>query len=130
MKINRFTVDICEDCANLKGEMCHTPGCACCWRSISEVKELLSACLIRPTINGVQICEEICQEPIYEYDSEDENPVPYYDPAVIKLALDLAVQEAADYIPRVRDRATSNDYLRYAFELLEHKKQKETTQNG
>lgn len=53
--IRRYTVDICDDCLALKGEMCHRPGCVCIRMTMAEVGELLNRLLIRPMIDGVRI---------------------------------------------------------------------------
>lgn len=48
MKTHEF--QLCNDCYELKGEMCHTPECVLCRRHISEIKYILDALLIRPNI--------------------------------------------------------------------------------
>lgn len=51
----RFTIRICDDCFNLKGQMCSTPDCLFCWRFIAEIGSLLDALLIRPVIDGERL---------------------------------------------------------------------------
>jgi hypothetical protein len=50
--IRGYTIRICDDCINLKGQMCSTPECVFCWKSMTEVGEVLHALLIRPVIDG------------------------------------------------------------------------------
>ena len=50
MKIRRYTVDICDDCYDMRGDECHTPGCAFFLKSVAEVAKLLDATLIRPKV--------------------------------------------------------------------------------
>lgn len=52
--VRRYTVDICDDCIALKGEMCHVPECAFCRRTMTEVSDYLDAMLIRPIIDRQQ----------------------------------------------------------------------------
>ena len=49
------TIDICDDCYNLKGETCHNPYCVFYRRTMKEVGEYLDVLLIRPVIDGVRI---------------------------------------------------------------------------
>lgn len=51
----QFQLNICQDCLDLKGEMCDTPECIFCRRTMSEVSEYLDVLLIRPIIDGVQV---------------------------------------------------------------------------
>ena len=53
--VRALTVHICEDCLNLRGEMCNEPGCRFCRRTMAEVAEYLDALLIRPRIDGVSV---------------------------------------------------------------------------
>jgi len=55
MKINKFEITICEDCYNLKGEMCHNPECVFIRCTMSEVSRYLDLLLIRPIIDGEQL---------------------------------------------------------------------------
>lgn len=48
-------IRICEDCYNLAGEMCHTPECVFCRRTMDEVGEALDLLLIRPVIDGERL---------------------------------------------------------------------------
>lgn len=50
--IRAFTIHICNDCLDLKGECCNTPECAFCRRSMEEVKEYLNVLAIRPLVFG------------------------------------------------------------------------------
>lgn len=49
---NVFGIRICDDCIDLKGEMCHTPYCVFCRRTMREVGEYLDLLLIRPIVDG------------------------------------------------------------------------------
>lgn len=53
--VRALTVHICEDCLNLRGEMCNEPGCRFCRRTMAEVSEYLDVLLIRPRIDGVSV---------------------------------------------------------------------------
>lgn len=53
--IRRFTVRICEDCFHLRGEMCSTPDCVFCWRSMPDVGKALDVMLIRPLVDGERL---------------------------------------------------------------------------
>jgi hypothetical protein len=53
--IRAFTVYICEDCLALKGEMCHTPECRFCRRTMREVSAYLDVLLIRPIVDGQRL---------------------------------------------------------------------------
>jgi len=46
---------ICDDCYELKGEMCHRPECVFCRRTMQEVGEYLDVLLIRPLVNGERL---------------------------------------------------------------------------
>ena len=74
MKINKFEINICEDCYQLKGEMCHNPECVFIRRTMEEVSAYLDMLLIRPIIDGEQIDfrETTCKNCI-NYDFSFEN---------------------------------------------------------
>jgi hypothetical protein len=59
--IRKFEVDICDDCVNLRGQECHTPGCRFYLCSMAEVGQYLNLLLIRPVIDGERI-KEVLQE--------------------------------------------------------------------
>lgn len=46
----RYTVDICDDCMNLRGDMCHNPHCAFCRKTMKEVDTLLEGTMIKVDI--------------------------------------------------------------------------------
>jgi hypothetical protein len=50
--IHEATIRFCDDCLNLRSEMCHEPSCVFCRRTMAEVGEYLDVLLIRPVING------------------------------------------------------------------------------
>lgn len=50
-----YTVRICDDCYALRGEMCHTPECVFCRRTMSEVGHALDMLLIRPIVDGERL---------------------------------------------------------------------------
>jgi hypothetical protein len=52
VRVRRYTVDICDPCRNLEGEMCNTPGCIFCWCGMDEVKQFMNRALIAPVIDG------------------------------------------------------------------------------
>ena len=54
-KIQRYTIDVCEDCIHLKGEMCHTPECVFIRCTMDEVKQYLNMLLIAPIVDGERI---------------------------------------------------------------------------
>lgn len=66
-KIQRHTIDICEDCINLKGDMCHTPECVFIRQTMPEVKEYLNMLLIAPIVDGERL---MTADPIETYSSE------------------------------------------------------------
>ena len=49
------TINICDDCYNLKGKMCHEPCCVFCRRTMEEVGEYLDVLLIRPIVDGERV---------------------------------------------------------------------------
>ena len=49
------TILICQDCYELKGEMCHNPECVFCRRTMEEVGEYLDVLLIRPVVEGERL---------------------------------------------------------------------------
>ncbi|KKN75831.1 hypothetical protein LCGC14_0377070 [marine sediment metagenome] len=51
----QFHINICQGCLDLEGEMCDTPECIFCRRTMKEVSEYLDVLLIRPVIDGVQV---------------------------------------------------------------------------
>ena len=50
-----YTIRICNACMDLRGEMCHTPECVFCRRTMKEVGRYLDALLIRPVIDGERL---------------------------------------------------------------------------
>lgn len=54
-KTRRYPITICDDCIHLKGQMCRTPECVFCWRSVPEIAEWLNVLLIRPVIDGERL---------------------------------------------------------------------------
>ena len=48
-------IQFCNDCYELKGEMCHEAECIFCRRTMDEVAEMLDALLIRPLIPGERL---------------------------------------------------------------------------
>lgn len=46
------TIIICKPCYELIGEMCNTPECVFCRRTLKEVKSTLDTLLIRPLVDG------------------------------------------------------------------------------
>lgn len=50
MSFKKFEIKICNDCYELKSEMCHEPECILCRRTIEEIKYILNALIIRPNI--------------------------------------------------------------------------------
>lgn len=55
VKILTREIYICEDCYELKGDMCHTPECNFCRKTMDEVGNILNATLIRPVIDGKRL---------------------------------------------------------------------------
>ena len=47
-----YIVSICDQCINLEGSECHTPGCRFFLKSTDEIGELLNVLLIRPIVDG------------------------------------------------------------------------------
>jgi len=52
--IHTIPIQICQDCLNLKGDMCHNPECVFCRRTMVEVNQLLNDILVAPIIDGVR----------------------------------------------------------------------------
>jgi len=50
-----YTIQVCEDCYELKGEMCHNPECAFIRRTTEEIGELMDLLLIRPVVDGERL---------------------------------------------------------------------------
>jgi hypothetical protein len=50
-----YTIRICDACIQLKGRMCHEPGCVFCRRTMAEVGRALNTILIRPVIDGERL---------------------------------------------------------------------------
>jgi len=50
-----YLIEICDDCYNLKGEMCSNPECRFCRRTMKEVGEYLDVLLIRPISDGKRL---------------------------------------------------------------------------
>jgi hypothetical protein len=55
MASREYTIRICDDCYDLKGEMCHVPECVFCCRTMSEVGDYLDTLLIRPLVDGERL---------------------------------------------------------------------------
>jgi hypothetical protein len=53
--IRQYIVSICDDCYNLKGDMCNHPGCVFIRRTMTEVGEYLDLLLIRPIVDGERL---------------------------------------------------------------------------
>ena len=63
--VKSFIVRICDDCFNLRGEMCHEPACVFCRRTMAEVGAYLDALLIRPVVDGERItADEGTEQPM------------------------------------------------------------------
>jgi hypothetical protein len=54
-KIITREIHFCEDCYELKGQMCNNPDCIFCRRTMAEVAEVLDILLIRPVVDGERI---------------------------------------------------------------------------
>ena len=52
--VRAVTVHICDDCLNLRGEMCNEPGCRFCRRTMVEVADYLDVLLIRSPVSPVE----------------------------------------------------------------------------
>ena len=52
MKVRQYVVSICDGCISLQGQMCHTPECAFCRKTTSEIADLLEACQLRYVVDG------------------------------------------------------------------------------
>jgi len=53
--IRPIVIRICDDCLDLKGDMCHNPECVFCRKTMAEVGELLDILMIRPIVDGVRL---------------------------------------------------------------------------
>ena len=51
-QIKRYTIDICDDCLNLRGEMCHNPRCSFCRKTMKEVEQILEDTMITAKVAG------------------------------------------------------------------------------
>ena len=49
------TITICVDCYELKGDMCHTPECVFCRKTMAEIADMLDALLIRPVVDDKRL---------------------------------------------------------------------------
>ena len=50
-----YTIEICDDCYELRGEACHNPACVFCRQDMETVGEVLDILLIRPVVNGERL---------------------------------------------------------------------------
>lgn len=78
MTIRKYEINICDECYLLEGEMCHTPECVFCRRTMEEVGEYLDVLCIRPVVDGERLdlwpARRSCVRPTYpdgRTDSED-----------------------------------------------------------
>lgn len=46
--LKKYTINICSDCLNLEGEMCHDPECVFIRETMEEVKHYLDVLMIAP----------------------------------------------------------------------------------
>lgn len=61
--IKKYSIQICDQCFNLVGEMCHNPRCVFCRKTMKEVGELLDILMIRPIIDGERITADVGRRP-------------------------------------------------------------------
>ena len=55
MEVRQYKINICDACYLLDGEMCHTPQCVFCRRTMKEVAEYLDLLYIRPVVDGERL---------------------------------------------------------------------------
>ena len=58
MVLHQHTITICDGCAKLDGEMCGTPECIFCRRTMGEVEDVLDKILVRPLVDGKPLFEK------------------------------------------------------------------------
>lgn len=54
-KLMKREIQFCNNCYELKGEMCHEPECIFCRKTMQEVAEILDSLLIRPLVDGERL---------------------------------------------------------------------------
>jgi len=54
-EVRTYSFEMCDDCYNLLGDMCHNPECCFCRKTMVEVSRILDDTLVRPVVNGEQI---------------------------------------------------------------------------
>ncbi len=52
MGVHGYSIDICDECIRLEGDMCNNHECVFCRRTMAEVGEYLDVLLIRPVVDG------------------------------------------------------------------------------
>lgn len=110
-----FIVRICDDCFNLRGEMCHEPGCVFCRRTMAEVGDYLDALLIRPVVDGERItADEGTEQPICNI-HETLCEAQYVCPQCLSEnpALDEAVGALNEAHAEIRDLEAQRDQERW-----------------
>jgi hypothetical protein len=55
MATKAYTIHICNDCYELRGEACNNPQCVFIRRTMAEVGEYLDLLLIRPLVDGERL---------------------------------------------------------------------------
>lgn len=53
--VHALTVLVCQDCIDLKGEMCNNPQCVFCRRTMVEVQRYLDVILLCPIVDGKRL---------------------------------------------------------------------------
>jgi NTP pyrophosphatase (non-canonical NTP hydrolase) len=53
--VHALTVLVCQDCIDLKGEMCNNAECVFCRRTMKEVRHYLDVMLLCPVVNGERL---------------------------------------------------------------------------
>lgn len=53
--VHALTVLVCQDCIDLKGEMCNNPQCVFCRRTMVEVQRYLDVMLLCPIVDGKRL---------------------------------------------------------------------------
>lgn len=55
LKVHALTVLVCQDCIDLKGEMCNNAECVFCRRTMAEVRHYLDVMLLCPIVDGKRL---------------------------------------------------------------------------
>jgi len=55
VRTRNYKIRICDPCYQLAGDVCNTPDCVFCRRTMAEVAQYLDVLLIRPVVDGERL---------------------------------------------------------------------------